>query len=312
MIRRKTVFVLGAGASKPYGLPLGAELRKYICQGGSQHNLAQVFYEHCGISRHETERFCGLFMRSGRGSIDAFLANRSDLSTLGKLAIAYELCIKEIPDTVFRIENTDNWYSTLWDKMVEDVTSGLDISRNKVRFVTFNYDRSLELFFHEASKSNFNLDEKNAYQAWSRIEILHVYGSLGKLDSENPLTFRPYTPEITGQSLQIAANGIKVIPESREEDDRDFLLAQDWFAWAEEIVFLGFGFDSLNVKRLGLHGVMVRLNLEKRPLPRIWASVHLKTASEQAVIYEALCNGLKWIPLDHQNLDALRNSRIFG
>lgn len=31
MITRRTVLVLGAGASKPYGYPLGGELRNQIC-----------------------------------------------------------------------------------------------------------------------------------------------------------------------------------------------------------------------------------------------------------------------------------------
>ena len=31
MIERPTLFVLGAGASEPYGYPTGAELRRYIC-----------------------------------------------------------------------------------------------------------------------------------------------------------------------------------------------------------------------------------------------------------------------------------------
>ena len=32
MIKTKTVFILGAGASCPYGFPLGTELRQEICQ----------------------------------------------------------------------------------------------------------------------------------------------------------------------------------------------------------------------------------------------------------------------------------------
>lgn len=32
MITENTIFILGAGASKPYGFPTGAELREQICK----------------------------------------------------------------------------------------------------------------------------------------------------------------------------------------------------------------------------------------------------------------------------------------
>jgi hypothetical protein len=114
---------LGAGASEPYKLPLGSQLSEYIHNANMDSALADVLQRCCGIARDQTEKFSQSFLRSGRGSIDAFLSNRTDLSEIGKLAIAHELITRERADQVFRTGNPDNWYSKLWDAMVDGASS---------------------------------------------------------------------------------------------------------------------------------------------------------------------------------------------
>jgi hypothetical protein len=311
MIKRKIVFVLGAGASEPYGLPLGWQLSEYLHKANKASALAAVLSRCCDILEAETERFSDSFLKSGRGSIDAFLSNRRDMSRIGKLAIAHELITRERADQVFRTGNLDNWYSKLWDVMMDGASSHHDLSRNTVRFVTFNYDRSLEFFLHEATKHTFNVGDVDAFNAWSKIGILHLYGSLGTLNSGAPQGFREYGPNYTPKSLFDAAEGIKVIPESRD-DDKDFQMARHWFSVADEIVYLGFGFDPLNVKRLGLGDVLEQLGKNGKGLPRVWASVFRKTTQEVKIIRDVLCpNSAPFVALDYKNLDSLRNSLIF-
>jgi hypothetical protein len=186
-----------------------------------------------------------------------------------------------------------------------------DVSRNSVKFITFNYDRSLEFFLHQATKHSFNVGDTDAFNVWSKIGILHLYGSLGNLDSRNPPGFRAYSPDYTPESLRLAAKGIKIIPESRD-DDKDFQTAGDWFWRADEIVFLGFGFDPLNVKRLGLSYVLESLKKDGKKLPTVWASVFGKTTNEVTIIRDKLCpHGAPFVALDYKNLDSLRNYPIF-
>lgn len=174
--------------------------------------------------------------------------------------------MRERPHETCRFDNPDNWYAKLWDVMMDGVQAPGQVTTNAVKFVTFNYDRSLEFFFHEAIKLSFNLDDKQAFGVWSKLGILHVYGSLGTLNAQSP--FRPYDWNVTKESLVLAAKEIKVIPDSRD-DDKDFQRASNWLSRATEIVFLGFGFDSLSVRRLNLDGALEWCKKQSNRTPRI-------------------------------------------
>lgn len=311
MIERKIVFVLGAGASKPYGLPLGCDLRKTLCEATESSAIARVLREKGGISETDTAHFAKAFLQSARDSIDAFLATRSDFREIGKLAIALEICFRELPEKVFTTNNDDDWYRRIWNVMVDEIHHVDDLSNNAVRFVTFNYDRSLEFFLHHATKSTFNVsDDAIACRAWSRLPILHVYGSVGSFSFPQGAQHRSYGAVIDWKSLKIAADGIKIIPESRE-GDQDFQTAKEWFKWANAIVFLGFGFDTLNVRRLDVRGVLRNRQDSGTGRPTIFASAFERTPAERDLIKAQLCPSDTWYPLDYRNLDTLRHSGLF-
>jgi hypothetical protein len=70
MIKRPTVFVLGAGASMPYGFPSGE-----VLLGGMlsiQAEVAEALKE-CGYGPPEWSPIQNAIKRSGHQSIDAFL-----------------------------------------------------------------------------------------------------------------------------------------------------------------------------------------------------------------------------------------------
>lgn len=280
MIKTKTVFVLGAGASIPYGLPSGAELRKNICESAYYDSpMMLALVSECGVSKQDYEAFTTAFTRSSQQSIDTFLAKRPDFAEIGKLAIAYELCRREIPSRIFDANNDDHWYMALWAAMERNIYKHTGLGNNNIRFVTFNYDRSLEFFLHEAAKHTFNLTDEDAMEAWQHLPILHVYGSLGDfhpIPSENT---RPYVESINEAVLRLAASALYVIPEARQ-DDKNFQMAQNWFEWAERICFLGFGFDALNMQRLGIADVLNLVKKAHDPTPWIVASMFGKTDKE--------------------------------
>src|SRR5688572_12345274 len=98
MIRDKTIFVLGAGASKPYGYFTGAELRSNICK-----RLASMNSDIYGLLRFAggdpdlAEEFGKAFHFSKVESIDSFVAKNKKYERIAKAMIAYELLPHENP-----------------------------------------------------------------------------------------------------------------------------------------------------------------------------------------------------------------------
>jgi hypothetical protein len=89
MITTKTVLVLGAGASAPYGFPTGSTLKDRIIkpQGMNTHQILKSL----GFGSDKVREFTDVLRESGQSSVDAFLERRLDLRKVGQAAIAATL-----------------------------------------------------------------------------------------------------------------------------------------------------------------------------------------------------------------------------
>ena len=296
----------------PYGFPSGADLRAAICQtANSQTWLFQLLNQTAGITAGEIQSFAKTFWRSSILSIDSFLAKRLEFTEIGKLAIATYLCHFENPDFVFAENNQDHWYRGLWNVLVEDVSNINELPQNKIKFISFNYDRSLEYFLHEATKNTFGVHDVHAKSAWSQLGIMHIYGMIGEFNYQPTSGTRTYSRAEDASSLQTAAQGIRVIPEARH-GDKMFEQARKWFEWAERICFLGFGFDPLNVDRLGLNSVLEWKRKKLAKSTWIVASLYGKTSAEKTAIQHKLCPKENWATFNEKNLMTLRESGLLS
>ena len=85
-IRIPTVLVLGAGASEPYGYPIGERLRDLVTAlpndglGGVKTNL--IFHQ-LGHEREEWHTFVKILRHSGYRSVDRFLQKTVDFLEIG-------------------------------------------------------------------------------------------------------------------------------------------------------------------------------------------------------------------------------------
>lgn len=252
MITVPTTLVLGAGASKPYGFPSGYELRQLLCNPSNIRGL-----QNFGGSDDAVTAFSEAFLKSGMPSIDTFLARRGEhkvgrygvtYAEVGKDAIAYCLIQRERPD-LLHMASDDHWYQYLWSFMADSLES---FGANKLRIITFNYDRSLEYYLLTALQHTFGLTAQEAAQHLQKIPILHVYGQLAMLPElpKNGYETRRYHSDVSNPAyITVAARGIRVIDE-RRNDDEIFEEAYSYLRDAERICFLGFGFDPINVRRL--------------------------------------------------------------
>lgn len=126
-------------------------------------------------------------------------------------------------------------------------------AQNDLAVITFNYDRSFEVMLQRTLMAQHGKTAAEARAVVEKFPIVHVYGSLGSLD-EGSRDFVPYgggrDPDRRESYLYNAMKGLRVIPEGRQ-DQPEFQRARALIANAEVLCFLGFGFDTLNVERLG-------------------------------------------------------------
>jgi hypothetical protein len=121
MISRRTVFVLGAGASYPYGFPTGEELvNAIVALPRIATSLKLLMME--GDSADDVSRFVQDLADSDDPSVDSFLEYRPNYLRIGKLAIAMCLVNKELDRTLspkYRKQSNNPrghlaWYHYLW------------------------------------------------------------------------------------------------------------------------------------------------------------------------------------------------------
>lgn len=260
MINKKIVFILGAGASKPYGFPTGAELKKEVLQKnygkgikaaksrqqGQYSSLWAYILDTCG--EQIVESFFKSLRKSGFSSVDAFLENREEFIELGKILISIELIKYEDENKLYSCEAGD-WYQYLYHNMLR--ASSEDFSRNNISFLTFNYDRSLEHFLINALSNDYGISNEQAAAYTKSIPIVHLHGMLGNLPSMSEENSRDYNSVLTPENLEICKNSIKIIHEGID-DDEEFQLAHKLLSEAEQVWFLGFGYDNTNLVRLRL------------------------------------------------------------
>ena len=242
MIRIPTVLILGAGASAPFGYPVGGSLTERIKAelrpdkpGQLQRNLISA-----GFSPDELLKFRNELRYSQRPSIDAFLEDwATDFMEVGKAAIAASLIRHEDRD---KVVDEPNWYRRLFAEMTDEK----NFSENELRIVTFNYDRSLEYFFLRCLPSRHHVPQTEAVKWLTEKPIIHLYGSLGGLPElcENG---RAYGESGTASILS-AAKEIHLVRGS--ESPPAFAEAHKIMKEAKRIIVLGFGFEKKNVDRL--------------------------------------------------------------
>ncbi len=251
MIRTNTTFILGAGASCPYGFPAAYDLYDRICSGTIQ--TPPVGRGSPGLQRMAEAAFGDFrqeLTQSGQMSVDTFLEHRTDLVDIGKRAIACALIPFEYEDELFRSNRGPRWYEYLYAAMTSPLP---EFRRNAVQILTFNYDRSLEHFLTSSLAATHGVPLTKAWEELQHIPIVHLYGDLGAYTPDGR-SGRRYVTEITPSAVQICGDSLKIVHED-VTDDAEFEQARSILAETERVIFLGFAFHTANVERLQLQAI---------------------------------------------------------
>ena len=249
MIQKPTVLILGAGASNPYGYPLGGDLVNIIVSLTSRSGgLAGILADDPGLDDFHTR-----LQGSDVESIDDFLESNPQFSELGKVCIAAALTVWG-PPVSYTLDPNKNWYRYLWGRLHEGASGSQEFQSNRLSIVTYNYDRSLERYLTRVLVSTFpDLAQSGqpaaAAFAAQTIPIVHLHGSLGDADDTVRLTENRGS-YITLEFFRSAAAGIRIVHE--EKPSEEYARAHDLLSAAQSVHLLGFGYHPTNVRRLDL------------------------------------------------------------
>lgn len=241
MIDTPTVLVVGAGASKPYGFPLGTELRDRVLEAATA-PLSAFQVLRTGTKPDELLRFAEVLARSGFSSVDAFLEEQPAWISAGKAVMA--LCLlqaefKARPHILPPHQPADHWYQSLWACL--KAPSWAAFRQQPFHIVTFNYDRSLEHYLAQVLSTSYSVSLPEVVAA---LPISHVHGMLGSYEDSR------FGARIDEEMLKAASSGISVVHE-REAAHSAFSQARRRLKASRRVLFLGFGYLPANMRKLG-------------------------------------------------------------
>jgi hypothetical protein len=238
LLTRPTVFLLGAGASKDYGFPLGSELKQRMT-GMAQDKSLRKELSQLGLSAQELEDFARALKGTVHPTIDIFLEHKPRWRKLGAYLIAKTIMQAEATADMFPRKH---WYGYLYEQLALEAPRA---PLTNLSFVSLNYDRSLEHFL----ESTIEYDCHEARIATARthlqaLRILHPHGALGGY------ALGSYGREHeTFDKIKAASEEIRIISDNLEES-KGYADAQAIIAAADRVVILGFGYHKQTIQGL--------------------------------------------------------------
>lgn len=283
MFRRNTVFIVGAGASKELGLPVGAELSAQIaalCElkfgdWGEPGDAATRTMLRILTSKSEGDQSRVDAWRSAmtairkalpfKDSIDAVIDqfyDRPEVAQIGKFMIATLIMKAEAESTLkptidgkgpllSRAHGT--WLHSFSRMTFEGLRSERleDIGKN-VAVICFNYDRCIEWYLAQAIVETYGCPVDEAIAFATQIKIIHAYGSLGDLPGwprrEQTGSDVPFGAE--NRDAWVASRNLKTFSESVDSETDDAI--KSVISAGEQYVYLGLSFGRQNMQLLSV------------------------------------------------------------
>lgn len=291
---RRTIYIIGAGASHEVDLPVGNVLKDNIAQilrmqfeHGSfkdgNYDLYQAFRRHTGNNSKETNEYLEACRHIRNSmplaiSIDNFIDSdrgNEKLALCGKLAIVDAILKAERISKLYFDRNRNNpninfqelentWYLPFFRTLTENCRCDeLPKRFSNITLVIFNYDRCIEHFLHHALRTYYKLSDVDAARTMGNLTIIHPYGTVGSLPWQElaSSTVKEYGGEIQTHQLIEYAQRIRTFTEGAHSEPIANLKIK--MKNAERLIFLGFAFHRLNMNLLSYSDVEQYENLSE-------------------------------------------------
>lgn len=285
----KTVFIIGAGASKEAGLPIGSELTKSIARAldirydrrtgntsgdhiiyGAFRRIAAQDPTHIDLVpslQHAAWRIRDAMPQAI--SIDNFIDTHSEdkqIELCGKLAIVRMILEAESnsaltvdhlrgnrPMNFEELEST--WFNGFFRRLTENCKPS-DITKrlNSVVLVIFNYDRCIEHYLYHALQNYYFKSDSDAASLLQSLEIYHPYGTVDSLPWLKQNDAIEYGATPNSEQLLRLTSRIKTFTEGTDESLSNVTAIRSHMKTSLRLVFLGFAFHPLNLDLLRPRG----------------------------------------------------------
>ena len=273
MLTKKTLFVLGAGASSEANLLTGHELKKEIADfldirfergydqvSGDRYivEALRIYARQTRIPRESINPHLNAACRIQDAmpqaiSIDSFIDTHNDdkkIELCGKLAIVRSILKTENDSLLyFDTSNSDDklefsalettWYASFMKLLTENCTrEDLPKRLKSISLVIFNYDRCIEHFLFNSLRNYYGIQPQEAGNLVGEIEIYHPYGVVGNLPWQGGQSVAFGAEPYPKQLLELVSQ-IKTFTEGTDPKASKIIAIRKCVSEANTIVFLG-------------------------------------------------------------------------
>jgi hypothetical protein len=292
MSNKKTLYIVGAGASKEAGLPTGYELKEKIAsllniifedgytQTGGDRLICEAIRIHVKQSEIQKNNInpylhAAWSIRDAMPqaiSIDNFIDTHNDdkkIELCGKLAIVRSILDAEKnsklyinPSNIYNHLNfrdiEDTWYANFMKLLTENCTKDNLAKRlESIALIVFNYDRCIEHFIYNSLQNYYGFEPNEAGNLVNGMKIYHPYGVVGSLPWQGGQSVA-FGIEIRPLKLLDLANQIKTFSEGTDPQSSEILAIRKNITNTNRVVFLGFAYHKLNMKLLMPNGPLLQ------------------------------------------------------
>jgi hypothetical protein len=269
MFKHRTLFIVGAGASAELGLPVGGTLASKIAEL-LETRTSELVRDDGNELVHDVQMKHPLqnngYIQAARAisagvmfanSIDDYLDRHADnlpIQRVGRPAIVKCILKAEHESRLYRAirgraigKLNDTWHLKFFRMLGArvNVPTAHQIFEN-IGFIVFNYDRCIEQFLIAALQDVYGMGQNEAVAAVDACGIIHPYGVIADLPyGKRGIPFGGGDDNYRWSYTEHSAN-IKIFTEQIASDDMLQRLRAK-LLWAEQLVFLGFGYIDENI-----------------------------------------------------------------
>jgi hypothetical protein len=267
-----TALILGAGFSKPYGFPLGGELKDQLIDDSINGVGWGEILTKKGLTDEDLSDFRRSLIDSQADTIDQFLdesdrrPDHKQVSFIARLSIARVINkMERLENLHSKIANDPSLFSGCYQRLINYLVNNSELSKkpekDKLSIITFNYDKSLDHSIYLAFYSRTKSIEEST-RLTKETPIYHIHGDLGPLFWESS-GGRQYEPTDNAESViamsdyfTTSYNDMKLsnIEKGKMESD---------LKNADQILILGFGYSDNNLTKMNFHSYTT----SKNPIP---------------------------------------------